>query len=193
MSEKGSFTDYLGKRTLIIGDVGAGKTKLTVELLEEAVRKSHGKEITIIDMAPATTFVKGRKIGGKLSEHTEATKRVRYMTPKKVETPRLRAESAEELLELVRLNEEIIRPLLMEYIENPSPILFINDISIYLQQGSAEPVLAASKKAETFIANGYYGKYFAFDYKTGVSKVEKELIDILVEEMDIVIRLEKED
>ena len=193
MSEKGSFTDYMGKRTLIIGDVGTGKTKLTVELLEEAIKISHGEEITIIDMAPATTFVKGRKIGGRLSEHTEATKRVRYLTPEKVETPRLRAESSEELLDLVRLNEERIRPLLMKYIESPTPILFVNDISIYLQQGSAEPVLSASKKAETFIANGYYGRYFAFDYGTGVSKVEKELIDTLVEEMDIVIRLEKED
>lgn len=193
MSKKGSLKDYWGKRTLIIGDVGTGKTKLTVELLEEAVRKSHGEEITIIDMAPATTFVKDRKIGGKLSEHTEATKSVRYLTPEKVETPRLRAQSAEELLELVRLNEERIKPLLTRYIENPTPILFINDISIYLQQGSAEPVLSAAKKAETFIANGYYGRYFAFDYGTGVSKVEKELIDTLGERMDIVIKLEKED
>ncbi|MFQ6076564.1 MAG: hypothetical protein ACE5Z5_10590 [Candidatus Bathyarchaeia archaeon] len=184
-----SFTDLLDKKVLITGDVGAGKTKLTVELLEEAVRTGCSGDITVIDMAPAATMVRGRKIGGRLSELTEAAKEVRYLAPRRVETPRLRAESAEELLYLVRLNEERIRPIAEEYLSAPSPILFINDISIYFQSGSADPILAAAEAAETFIANGYYGRYFAFDLGTGVSKVEKELMDLLASHMDVLIRL----
>lgn len=169
--------------------MGAGKTKLTVSLLEEAVQKGYGGDVTVIDMAPATTMVRGKKIGGRLSELTEATREVRYLAPPRVETPRLRAESAEELLSLVRINEERIRPIAEEYLSDPSPVLFINDISIYFQSGSADPILTAAETAETFIANGYYGRYFAFDHGTGVSKVEKELMDVLAERMDVVIRL----
>ncbi len=189
MSTRYAFKDLLGKKVLIAGDVGAGKTKLTVGILDEAVEMGYGEKITVIDMAPATTMVKGRKVGGRLSEFTEASKRVRYWAPDKVETPRLRAESAEELLHLVNLNKERIEPLLRRYLKDPSPILLINDISIYFQSGRAELILSALKVAETLIANGYYGDYLAFDQGTGVSKVEKNLMDELTKRMDIVIKL----
>jgi len=187
--ERYSFQDLLGKKALILGDVRTGKTKLTVELLEEAVEHEISGEITVIDMAPETKTVEGGSIGGRLSEFTEAHKGIRYLTPSKVETPRLKATSAEELLSMSRLNVEIIEPLLDEYTASPSPILFINDISIYLQSGSVDTILGVVGQAETFIANGYYGEYFHMDLGTGVSKRERELMDVLVSQMEIVIRL----
>lgn len=179
----------MGKKALIMGDVGTGKTKLTVELLEEAVELGFSRMITVIDMAPEAEVVEGRTVGGRLSEFTRSHREVRYLMPPKVETPRLTASSAEELLSLARLNVERIRPLLEEYVAAPSLILFINDISIYLQSRSVDTVLRAAGRAETFIANGYYGGYFSQDHGTGVSRRERDLMDLLASHMDIVIRL----
>lgn len=177
------------KKTLIMGDVRTGKTKLTAELLEEAVNLGFSRMITVIDIAPETEVVEGRRIGGRLSEITTAHKEVRYLAPPRVETPRLKATSAEELLSLVQLNAERIRPLLEEYMTTPTPILFINDISIYLQSGQIDPVLRAAGQAETLVANGYYGEYFSQNHGTGVSKRERDLMDLLASQMDIIIKL----
>jgi len=183
-----SFRDLLGKRTLIMGDVRTGKTRLTAELLEEAVELGFSGVITVVDMAPKTRAVEGRTIGGRLSELTKAHGKVRYLTPPRVETPRLTATSAEELLSLARLNVERIDPLLEDYVAAPSPVLLVNDISIYLQAGSAETILRVVGRAETFIANGYYGGYFSQDLGTGVSRKERDGMDLLASQMDIVIR-----
>ena len=184
-----SFSDLVGKKTLIMGSVRTGKTRLTVELLEEAVRLGYAGDVTVIDMAPRTELVEGNSIGGRLEESTEACREVRYLAPERVETPRLRAASPAQLLSLVRLNAERIGPLLVSYHERPSPILFVNDLSIYLQAGSADQVLSAAQRAETFIANGYYGEFFSSDHGTGVSEKERELMDLVASRMDVVIRL----
>jgi len=189
LPQRRSFTELCGKKTLIIGDVGAGKTKLTLKLIKQAIETSHTQDTTIIDMAPATKLVKGRKIGGKLSEVMKIPRQIRYLTPKKVETPRLSAKDAEHLLYLIKLNHDAILPLLLDFVNNPSPILFVNDISIFFQSGSSEPVLSAVEASETFIANGYYGKYLAFDYETSISKTEQNLMDMLSNHMHFTIRL----
>jgi len=160
-----------------------------VDLLEEAVELCYSKEITVVDMAPETEVVEGRSIGGRLCELTEAFEKVRYLAPDKVETPRLKATSAEDLLSMVRINAERIKPLLEAYQATPSPVLFVNDVSIYLQSGSIEIVLEAAKQAETFIANGYYGEFFSNDHGTGVSKIERDLMDQLASHMDEIIIL----
>jgi hypothetical protein len=184
-----SFRELLGRKTLIAGDVGSGKTKMAVELLNEAVRLGYRLQITVIDMAPGTTVVKGKKVGGKMAELTDATREVRYLAPERVETPRLSAETPEHLLCLAGLNKSRIDEAIGAYLKKPTKILFVNDISIYFQSGSAEPVLEAAERSETFIANGYYGQYLAQDQGTGVSEVERRLMDHLARHMDEVIRL----
>jgi hypothetical protein len=140
-------------------------------------------------MAPETEVVEGKSIGGRLSELTEAYKKVRYLVPDRVETPRLSAASADHLMSMVRMNSERIKPLLKAYLATPSPVLFVNDVSIYMQSGSLEIVLEAAKRAETFVANGYYGEFFSHDHGTGVSKIERDLMDQLASHMDEVINL----
>lgn len=184
-----TFRDLVGQKVLITGDVGAGKTKLTIALLDEAVAAGWGAQITVIDMAPATVFIHGRKIGGKLIELSDQVKQVRYLTPPRVETPRLSAKSTEELLRLVAVNEARIRPLLTAFVETPTPVLFVNDISIYLQSGDETPILAAMEAAETFIANGYYGTTLTSDFATEVSTTERRLMQQLMDAVDRVIAL----
>jgi hypothetical protein len=184
-----SFRELLGKKALIIGDIGTGKTELTRRLLEEAIDLGYSEEITIIDMAPERVVIDGMPFGGRLFRATERHRGVRYLVPPRVETPRLKATSAEELRSLVLLNAERIRPLLEEYLASPTPILFINDASIYLQGGSLHPLLEAVERAETLIANGYYGECLSEDLGTGVSSVERRLMERLASYMDVVISL----
>lgn len=189
MSVKHSFKDLQGKKVLITGEVRTGKTRLTLELLDEAIELGLSKGITVIDMAPATVVVGGKKFGGKLLEFSDVFRDVRYLTPQKVEAPRLSAKSAEELLHLVHLNEKQIRFALEEYEAEPTPILFVNDVSIYLQSGFDEPVSSAMRAAETFIANGYYGRVLESAFGTHVSDTERRLMEKLVRSVDVVIKL----
>ena len=189
MSVKYGFDDVVGKKVLITGDVGVGKTKLTIALLEEAIALGLSDKITIIDMAPATVYIQGRKIGGKLVEFSEKLSNVRYLTPQRVETPRLSAKSTRKLLHLVDLNEKRIKPLLNEFVETPTSILFVNDISIYLQSGFDEPILSVMRSSETFVGNGYYGSTLQSDFETEVSKTERRLMNKLVDTVDVVINL----
>jgi hypothetical protein len=189
LAVKYAFKDVVGKKVLITGDVGVGKTKLTIALLEEAIAFGLSAKITIIDMAPTTVYIEGRKIGGKLVEFSEKLRTTRYLTPQRVETPRLSARSTRELLHLVKLNEKRIRPLLKEFVETPTSILFVNDISIYLQSGSDEPILSVMRSSETFVANGYFGSTLHSDFETDVSSTERRLMKKLANTVDFAINL----
>ena len=189
MAVKYAFKDVVGKKMLITGDVGVGKTKLTVALLEEAIALGLSAKITIIDMAPATVYIEGRKIGGKLVEFFEKLRAIRYLTPQRVETPRLSAKSTRELLHLIDLNEKRIRPLLKKFVETPTSILFVNDISIYLQSGFDEPILSVMRSSDTFVANGYYGSTLQSDFETDVSSTERRLMKKLADTVDFAINL----
>ena len=184
-----SIRQLFGKRMLITGDVGTGKTRLTLKLVEEAIEIGLGSKITVVDMAPASAVARGLKVGGRLIELSQSLRNVRYLAPKMVKTPRLSAKSADELRSLVRLNSERIRPLLEKYVREPTPILFVNDISIYLQSGDIETVQSAMRASETFIANGYCGTALEPDFGTGVSETERRLMEEMAENSDVVVRL----
>jgi len=181
-----------GKKTLIIGDLATGKTKLTAKLLGEAVQKGLSSKVTAIDMAPPRFSIKGQQAGGLLENFTPSTKQVRYLKVVGIKAPRLMARNPEELLLLARSNQDLIDKCLKNYLENPSEILFINDVSIYLQTGHADRIIKVMSLAETSVANGYYGEKLAKDMTTNISKHEREGMDRLVNSVEIVIHLEVE-
>jgi len=183
------FKKFLKKKILIVGDVGSGKTKLTANLLDQAVDMGYSRKITVIDMAPPTMRVRGIRIGGTLAEITRSTLKVRYLKPAKVKAPRVTAKTPQELRKLAKFNRTAIDRLLTKYAQKPTPILLINDVSMYLQAGRLERILRVARKAETFIANGYFGKKLEEDLGTGISGREKTLMKRLMKEMDILIRL----
>jgi len=187
-----SFADLLGKRTLILGDVRSGKTRLTASLLREAMALGFTAEITVIDMAPKSAFIKGLRVGGRLFEPSERPEGVRYFAPGRVETPRLKAKEGEELLKLVEENRKRIYPILKSYMSRPTPILFVNDLSLYLQSGDLKTLYNTTQAASTFVGNGYYGSTLADDFSTGISGREREFMDQLAATMDIKIRLATE-
>ena len=182
-----SYSNLRGYKTLIVGDVGTGKTQLSQNLLLEA--SNIEPEIKVLDFAPPTKTYEGRHIGGFLINRKIPG--VIHYKSESIKTPRASATTSEELLELVEENYETTLKMLMEFIVNPSKVLFINDVSIHLQHGSIENILNAVKLAETSIINGYMGKFLSSDLGTGVSELENKLMTDLADKMDTVIDLTK--
>ena len=182
-----SFKQAKGKRVLILGDVGTGKTSLTQRLLREALEEG-ATGITVIDMAPGKIVVNDAPIGGYLLDKPDS--RVRYLAPKDVKAPRLTAKNPEELIELAEKNRIEIESLLDTFSRNPGNILFVNDASIYLQRGNLNTLWAALLKAKTLVINSYLGERLKSDQGTGISAREKDLVLELVSKMDVVIKLE---
>ena len=178
-----SYSEIKGSKLLIMGDVNTGKTMMTRELLDEAIKSDPG-EVTVIDMAPKLSIVKGFSFGGLL---LEGDYDVRCLMSDEIRTPRLSARTSEKLLELADENREKIDRLLDEFQAHPSSILFINDMSIYLQSGQLGRLWDTITLAETVVANGYFGIRLEEDLGTGVSARERRLMEELASRMDVVI------
>ena len=181
------FAEFLGKKVLITGDVGKGKTRFTRQLLMEALKEGYAPHITVIDMAPDQVSLKGLIVGGKILKGEEF--KIRYYDAGDVKTPRLSARSPNELLELAEYNRRILEQLIRRFIASPTKILFINDVSIYLQRGNFDLLWSTLEKADTAIVNGYCGEKLQDDLGTGLSKRERELMEKLADRVDVLIRL----
>ena len=180
--------DLLGKRVLILGDTGTGKTRLTKRLLIEAIEEGHSQDITVIEMAPPSIELRGLSVGGVLLNSTPP--KLRILEGGEIKTPRLSARDGEEVLRLADYNRGVIEKLLEDFIRAPTKILFINDISLYLQRGDLEYLWKVLQKAETVIANGYIGEKLKDDLGTGLSAREGQLIEMLASRTDVVIRFQ---
>lgn len=167
-----------------MGEVNTGKTMMTKELLDEAIKSDPG-EVTLIDMAPKSFMVEGIPFGGVLVGQVDYD--VRCLMSSDIRTPRLSAETSEELLKLADHNRYEIDGLLDDFRAEPSRVLFVNDVSIYLHRGELERLWDTIKLAETFVANGYLGIRLEEDLGTGVSMRERRMMEELASRMDVVI------
>jgi len=177
--------EILGKKIMIIGEVGSGKTRLTAKILDELISKMDPKNITVIDMAPTT--ISG--IAARVSAYTDVASKVRYLAPSIIRAPRIEGKNKEEVIFLANLNKISIEPLLENFLNEPTKILIINDLSIYFHAGNIDKILECTNVAETFIANAYYGQSLSDDKNSGISKREKRLVDELIKNSDMVIKL----
>jgi len=177
--------DVLGKKILILGEAGSGKTKLLAELLRELSALLPPEKMTVIDLAPEKTG----GVGGKLTDYANLINKVKYFSPVKVYTPRLTGTSPEEVLRYAELNREIMTPLLNGFIQHPTENLVVNDVTLYLHSGELETVLKCAKLAKTFVATAYYGIRLSDDLGTGISARERQLTDKLATFMDSTIRI----
>ena len=175
-----------GQKLLITGEVRTGKTRMTRNILEITVAVKPG-EITVIDMAPRAVTVNGIAVGGTLMREGEFD--VRLLRSEPIMTPRLSARTGAELFELAEINLHAIQGLLDAFRADPSRILFVNDVSIYLQQGALSCLWSVFVLAETVVANGYMGDCLHEDLGTGISSRERRRMEALALMMDRVIRL----
>jgi hypothetical protein len=166
------------RKTIIMGEVNTGKTAYSVEVLKRF--KERGEtEIAVIDMAPES--IKG--IGGKMPN--EAVRDVRYYSVQVV-APRLTGKTEDEIQSLASHNAKSIEDAFGEYEKGPSKVLFINDISLYLQAGGLTRLYSVLNSTPTVVMNGYYGDSLGGG-KLG--KRERKNMEELERECDTVIKL----
>lgn len=178
-----ALSELKGKKILIAGDVGRGKTAYTAKLIQEILKQNPEEDITILDFAPEYG-----KIGLSLKQYLQRMPR-NYYAPEKVTAPRLEGKNGAEVIELAKQNAACIEPLLKHYLEHPTRYLIINDISLYLQAGDYELISKCLKKAETAVINSYYGSALLENRGSNISLMERLKVEKLMEEVDIVIKL----
>jgi hypothetical protein len=184
------FSGVTGLKVLIEGDIGSGKTVLTARLLEEAVVVVGSAKITVIDMAPEPRQFKGVMVGGYLSDYVEGDHGFRTLAPnRKLRAPRIEGHTADEVLYLARMNASTIQELLETYLLDPTPVLFANDVSMYLQAGDAKILFKTVAMADTFVGNSYSGLTLEEDNESGLSRRERSGLAALKNIMDRVVTL----
>ena len=177
--------EILGKKVLILGETGSGKTRQAAKLLAEFMTLVNPEKITIIDLAPQRTG----EIGGKIADYLNIHGEVKYLSPKNVYTPRLAGKSPEQILRYAELNRKNMEPLLEKFVRNATDVLVLNDVTLYLHSGELENVLKCVKLANTVLVTAYYGSKLANDLGTGISPRERKLTEKLASFMDLVIKI----
>ena len=170
--------DIQDKKTIILGEVNTGKTAYSIEILQKLQERGE-TGISVIDMAPDR--IKG--IGGKMPK--EALRDVRYYNAQVV-APRLLGKTESEVQNLANHNAKSIEDAFFEYEKNPSKVLFINDISLYLQAGDLARLFKVLKITPTVVMNGYYGTSLGGGE---LGKRERQNMVALQSECDTVIKL----
>lgn len=173
----------LDRKTLILGEAGSGKTQLAATLLQELTEEVKPEDITVIDFAPE----RQGDIGGKLTDYVHLDSKVRYLSPSKVYTPRLTGNTPQQVLQYSEKNRENMEPLLNQFIQDSTPVLIINDVTLYLHKGEPQKILECIQQAHTILVTAYQGSKLDDDSGSGISSREKELTGELAGYMDFVM------
>jgi hypothetical protein len=184
--------DYLSRKTLILGDVNTGKTTLTRKVLEALCRRDLGGRIAIMDMAPDIPEELAKEkglvgVGGKLMppEGRDILYLGGHFAP-----PRLSSKTEEEAMEKARQNRRLSEGLFRKLDLQSRDILLVNDVSIYLQAGTAENLAQWLDRAATVIANGYWGKRLGGGTLTERERAETAKLKTYFEQKGRVLILE---
>jgi len=180
-----SYSDLKGRKTLITGDLGSGMIEYARRLLEEAIEEAKGL-ITVIDFSPSLRTKDGADVGGRL--YNGDSPMVRVLSSKLVKTPRITAETPEELVRLAEYNRDITEALLDQF-NGSTDTLFINYVHIHLQRGTLQTLWDAIREVDTVVLTGCMGSDLGDDLGTGVYRRERTLMMRLGSKMDQVIQL----
>jgi hypothetical protein len=184
--------DYLSRKTLILGDVNTGKTTLTRKVLEALCRQDLGGRIAIVDMAPEVPEKLAKEkglpgVGGKLTPPEGHD--ILYLGGH-YEPPRLSSKTEEEAMEKARQNRRISEGLFRKIDGQSRDILFVNDVSIYLQAGMTDNLTRWLEQAATVVANGYWGERLGGGALTKREKTETAKLKTYFEQKGRVMILE---
>lgn len=168
---------YIGKRTLIIGDVNTGKTGRTLEILQLFLKEGYAKKIAILDMGIEPV----QNIGGKMKPPENEP--VLYLTIP-ITAPRLMGKDENYTLQLAEENAQNIEKLFIKFQQEKREVLFVNDATLYLQAGRLERFIEILNTTSTQVINAYYGVAFS-DSK--LTRREKKLTEDFMKICDHVI------
>ena len=180
----GLFQRFIGRKTIIVGEIGSGKTLLLSRFLDQLVRSGLKDRVTVIEMAPNMGGV-----GGTVENYTRNVTYVKYLRPWRIIPPRTMGRNRDEVIRYARLNMLALKPLIEEYLRNPTEILLINDLTIYLHAGEVEDIIQLINISKTFTATAYEGEKLADDKGSGITDRERRSLDRLKGLVDEVLRL----
>ena len=182
----------LGKKILVIGDVNTGKTTLCQRWLSELCRQGLGTRIALIDMAPTISRELALKrgivgAGGELRAPAESGV---LDLRAHLEPPRLSSSTESEALEKAAHNAQLIETLISR-LEPQRDILFINDVTLFLQARSAASLIEAAgfDKRTTLVVNGYRGERLGGGALTRHETAEMSELEKAFAERGEVVRL----
>ncbi len=185
------FQKFLGKHTLIYGETNTQKTNLTAKFVEFLMKLENfkPKEISILDFAPKLIYIDNLKIGGRIQDFFEDSKKCNYIAFKgEIIPPRLKARNKKELYKNLCHNHRIASNILHKFNENPTSILIVNDISIYLHLGSKNLILNTILKTNTFFGNSYYGYSIKKDFSNLLTIKERKRVEFLTRNLKNTIK-----
>ena len=119
------------------------------------------REIAVVDLAPtipeAVIEARGdRGVGGRLSLAGPGD-RILHLAADLV-PPRLTGRDEAGVLATARENMKRIETLLRDPELRQRPVVLVNDVSLYLQAGRPEDLMARLGASRTLVVNGYYGR-----------------------------------
>ena len=161
-----------------MGDVNTGKTFYTMKILD-ALEEWAYQSVAVIDCAPEVV----RGIGGKMEGADRSG--IRYLTAE-IAAPRLTGTSDDEIFALATGNARVIETIFDSYLDDPREILFINDVTLYLQAGSVDRLIEVMESAGTLVMNAYRGSSFQ---DSPLSRRERRLLEKIMRRCDRVIGL----
>ena len=185
-------TECLGRKILVIGDVNTGKTTLCKRWLNGLCQQGLGARIALLDLAPTISPELARKrgivgAGGELRapEGSGVLDLRAHLEP-----PRLSSSSESEALEKAAHNAQLIDALLRR-LEPQRDILFINDVTLYLQARSAASLIesAGFDRRTTLVVNGYRGERLGGGALTRHETAEMSELERAFAEKGAVVRL----
>ncbi len=185
--DKLSFDDFIGAHTILYGEANTKKTYYTAKFVQYLtdIKNINPKEISILDFAPQLSNIRGLKIGGKIEDFFPQSIRCNnILFEGDIIPPRLNANNKNELYQYAQMNYEKTLEILEIFNEEPTSILIINDVSIYLQLGNKKYILDTIKQVSTFFGNTYYGSSIKRNFAKIFSKNEKRSVKFLIKRVD---------
>ena len=182
----------LGKKILVIGDVNTGKTTLCKRWLTELCQQGLGARIALLDLAPTISreLALQRGIVGAGGELRAPAGSEVLDLRATLEPPRLSSSSEGEALEKAERNAQLIETLSCQ-LEPQRDILFINDVTLFLQARSAASLIKSARfdRRTTLVVNGYRGERLGGGALTRHETAEMAELEKLFAEQGEVVRL----
>ena len=182
----------LGKKILVIGDVNTGKTTLCKRWLTELCQQGLGARIALLDLAPTISreLALQRGIVGAGGELRAPAGSEVLDLRATLEPPRLSSSSEGEALEKAERNAQLIETLSCQ-LEPQRDILFINDVTLFLQARSAASLIKSARfdRRTTLVINGYRGERLGGGALTRHETAEMAELEKLFAEQGEVVRL----
>ena len=185
--EELDFKNYFGHRTLLYGETNTGKTYYTAKFVQYLleIKNVNPKEVSILDFAPKLAYFNNLKIGGRIQDYYEDSVKCNNINFEgEIIPPRLRAKNKKEIYDHLCHNFNKIYEIMEIYNISPTPVLIINDISLYLHLGSIKYLIDTINKSDTFFGNSYYGSSISSKFSKLISIREKRKVESLIKNVE---------